>query len=199
MKKELEMVCQCNHLPAQIKKSVLGNIYSYLSVQKANRSDLVACHSGTQHPPMARHRISFEITTLQPPIRLAIHLTRIPEPVLKRSASMQHPPIIENDRIALAQLMSVHCSGCLHKRRKTCKRIVKLMRRVAREGCLERWAIAHRGDARRLYASASTVGWRGRVESDGRMGVVEMPRVVDVLERDGRPNEPCKVRGVGGT
>lgn len=108
---------------------------------------------------MARHDIAFKIAALEPPIRLTVGQARISVPVLKRGTSMQNPAIIKHDRVALAQLMSVYSSVRLDERGEAPEGVVKLMRRVAREGPLEWWAVAHRGDSR-LYATSASVGWR---------------------------------------
>jgi len=107
---------------------------------------------------VARHDIAFKIAALEPPIRLTVGQARISVPIPNRGTSMQHPAIIKHDRVALAQLMSVYSIGRLDERGEVPERVVKLVRRVAREGPLEWWAVAHRGDAR-LYATSASVGW----------------------------------------
>jgi len=88
--------------------------------------------------------------------------------------------------------MSVHRSGRLDKR------VVGPMGRVAWKGCLKRWAIAHRGDAR-LFSTATAIRKRGGLQSDSGTRVVEVPRIVDILECDGHRSQEGKVRGVRGT
>ncbi len=102
---------------------------------------------------MARHGIALEITALQPPTRLTtgLAIARAPKPLtLKRSAPMQHPTIIKHNRFALAQLMRKHSSGRFDEHSVARERVVKLVRRVEREGRLERRAVAHGGHSR-LY------------------------------------------------
>ena len=102
----------------------------------------------------ARHGISLEITPLKPPTRLtaglAIARWHAPyPPTLKGSAPMQHPTIIKHNRVALAQLMRIHCTGRLDQRGEARKRIVEVVRRVKRERRLERRAaVTHRGNSR---------------------------------------------------
>ena len=100
---------------------------------------------------MARHGIALEITPLKPPSRLttALAIGRAPKPpTLKCSAPMQQPAIIKHDRFALAQLMRIHGRGRLDERGEARERIVELVRRVEREGRLERRAVAHGGHSR---------------------------------------------------
>src|SRR5579863_276757 len=111
---------------------------------------------------MARHGISLEIATFEPPIWLAVGLTRVSVPVPKRGTSMQHPAVIKHDHVALAQLMSIYGGGRLDERGEARKRVVEVVRRVTRERCLERRAVAYRGDAR-LYAASASVGWHGGI------------------------------------
>ena len=96
---------------------------------------------------MARHGIALEITPLKSPTRLTttgFTIAHVPQPpILKRSTPMQHSTIIKHNRFALAQLMRIHSSGCLDERGDAPERVVELVRRVEREGRLERRAVVH--------------------------------------------------------
>jgi len=125
----------------KMKSHYLGRHTSYLTAR----------HSIAQHPTMARHGIALKIAPLKPPTRLAtgLAIAHAPNPpTLKCSAPMQHPTIIEHNRVAFAQLMRIHCTGGLCQRGEARKRVVEIVRRVEWERRLERRAVTHRGNSR---------------------------------------------------
>jgi hypothetical protein len=90
---------------------------------------------------MARHDIALKITPLKPPIRPSISIPR--RPTLKRSTRVQRATIVKDNRLALFQPMCVYSSGRFNKFGEARERVVELVRRVARKGCLEGRAVTH--------------------------------------------------------
>ena len=153
-----------------------------------------------QYPSTARHDIALEIAPLQPPIRLSAGIAvaaartraRIRRlPALERRPAVQHAAIVEYHRVALAQLERVHGRGRLDELGVARERVVERGRRVAVQRRLERRAVAHRGHSGLCAAGSG-------VEGEGRTRVVEVPRGVDVVERDGRRGQTRKVLRVAG-
>lgn len=93
---------------------------------------------------------------------------------------MQNPPVVKHDGISFAQLVLELCPRCLQPCDELFQRMVEIDVRLRRERCLERWGIVDELDRFVLmWCDVCVV-----VELDGRVGLVVMMTIVDVVEVD---------------